>query len=68
MVTGRGSANVINPETAAFIAADAGYCLIGVAGGIIIGLAGYLLAVPGTARPRWPRCWPERSSPGSRPA
>ena len=45
VVVGRGSANVVNPETAAFIAADAWYCLIGVVGGVIIGLAGYLLAV-----------------------
>jgi hypothetical protein len=42
VVVGRGSANVVNPETTAFIAADAWYCLIGVAGGLIIGLAGYL--------------------------
>jgi hypothetical protein len=45
VVVGRGSANVVNPETSAFIAADAWYCLIGVTGGILIGLAGYLLAV-----------------------
>lgn len=45
VVVGRGSANVVNPETSAFIAADAWYCLIGVAGGILIGLAGYLIAV-----------------------
>jgi len=41
----RGSADVVNPETAAFIAADAWYCLIGAVGGLLIGLAGYLLAV-----------------------
>ncbi|MGI9004679.1 MAG: hypothetical protein ACR2FU_00490 [Streptosporangiaceae bacterium] len=45
VVVGRGSANVVNPETAAFISADAWYCLIGAVGGIIIGVAGYLLAV-----------------------
>ena len=45
VVIGRGSANVVNPETSAFIAADAWYCLIGVAGGLVIGLAGYLLGV-----------------------
>jgi len=45
VVVGRGSADVVNPETTAFIAADAWFCLIGVAGGLIIGLAGYLLAV-----------------------
>jgi hypothetical protein len=45
VVIGRGSANVVNPETSAFIAADAWYCLIGLAGGLVIGLAGYLLGV-----------------------
>lgn len=45
VVVGRGSADVVNPETTAFIAADAWFCLIGAAGGLIIGLAGYLLAV-----------------------
>ena len=45
VVVGRGSADVVNPETTAFIAADAWYCLIGAAGGLLIGLAGYLLAV-----------------------
>jgi hypothetical protein len=44
-VVTHGSAYVINPETSAFIAADAVYCMIGAAGGVIIGLAGYLLAV-----------------------
>ena len=33
VVVGRGSADVVNPETSAFIAADAWYCLIGVAAG-----------------------------------
>jgi len=45
VVVAKGSADVVNPETTAFIAADAWYCLIGVAGGLIIGLAGYMLAV-----------------------
>jgi len=45
VVTGHGSANVVNPETSAFIAADAWYCLIGLAGGLVIGLGGYLLGV-----------------------
>lgn len=45
VVVSRGSADVVNPETSAFIAADAAYCLIGIVGGLIIGLAGYLLAV-----------------------
>lgn len=44
-VVGRGSANVVNPETTAFIAGDAVYCLFGLLGGVIIGLVGYLLAV-----------------------
>jgi hypothetical protein len=45
VVVGSGSAEVVNPETTAFIAADAWYCLIGVVGGLAIGLAGYLLSV-----------------------
>ncbi len=45
VVVGRGSADVVNPETTAFIAGDAWYCLIGALGGLLIGLAGYLLAV-----------------------
>lgn len=45
VVVGGGSANVANPETTAFIAGDAWYCLIGAAGGLIIGAGGYLLAV-----------------------
>ena len=45
IVVAKGSADVVNPETTAFIAADATYCLVGVVGGLIIGLAGYLLAV-----------------------
>jgi hypothetical protein len=45
VVIGRGSADVVNPETTAFIASDATYCLIAVVGGLIIGIAGYQLAV-----------------------
>ncbi len=45
IVVSHGSADVVNAETSAFIAADAWYCLIGAVGGLIIGLAGYLLAV-----------------------
>jgi len=45
VIVSHGSADVINPETSAFIAGDAVYCMIGVVGGLIIGLAGYLLAV-----------------------
>jgi hypothetical protein len=45
VVIAHGSADVVNPETSAFIAADAWYCVVGAVGGVIIGLAGYLLAV-----------------------
>lgn len=44
-VAGQGSADAINPETSGFIAADAWFCLIGVACGALIGLLGYLFAV-----------------------
>jgi hypothetical protein len=44
-VLGRGSADVVNPETNAFIAADGWFALLSVIGGIISGLAGYLIAV-----------------------
>jgi hypothetical protein len=45
VVISRGSADVVNPETTAFIASDVTYCLIAVVGGLIIGIAGYRLAV-----------------------
>jgi hypothetical protein len=45
VVVAKGSADVVNPETTAFIAADAWFCLIGAVGGMIIGVGGYLLAV-----------------------
>jgi len=45
VVIARGSADVVNPETTAFIAGDAWFCLIGVIGGLIIGLGGYLFVV-----------------------
>jgi hypothetical protein len=45
VVTGRGTAQVVNPETKAFIAGDGWFCLIGLAGGLVAGLAGYLIAV-----------------------
>jgi hypothetical protein len=45
VVVGRGSANVVNPETNAFIAADGWFMLLTAAGGIISGLLGYALAV-----------------------
>lgn len=40
-----GAAAVVNPETAAFIAADAGFTLICLAGGVVSGALGYFLAV-----------------------
>ena len=45
VMTGHGTAAVINAETSAFIAGDGWYCFICLAGGLISGLAGYLLAV-----------------------
>ena len=45
VVITRGSADVVNAETTAFIAADAWYCLIAVIGGLIIGIASYRFAV-----------------------
>jgi hypothetical protein len=44
-VIGRGSADVVNPETSAFIAAEAWFTLLTAVGGIISGLLGYTLAV-----------------------
>jgi len=45
IVQSRGVAYVTNVETSAFIVADAWFCLLTAAGGLICGLAGYLLAV-----------------------
>ena len=45
VMTGHGTAAVINAETSAFIAGDGWYCFICLAGGVISGLLGYLLAV-----------------------
>jgi hypothetical protein len=45
VMTGRGMAGLLNVETRAFITADAVFCLIGLAGGVLSGLLGYLLAV-----------------------
>jgi hypothetical protein len=45
VVTGHGVAEVINPETKAFIAADGWFCVVGALGGLLAGVAGYLLAV-----------------------
>jgi hypothetical protein len=45
IVVGRGSADVVNPETSAFIAADGWFALLTVIGGIVSGVLGYALAV-----------------------
>jgi hypothetical protein len=45
VVVGPGAADVVNPETDAFIAADAWFTLLTVAGGVISGLLGHALAV-----------------------
>jgi hypothetical protein len=44
-VVGPGQAGIVNPETSAFIAADAWFTLLTVAGGLVSGAAGYALAV-----------------------
>ncbi len=40
-----GAATLLNTETSAFIAADAAFCLMCLAGGVISGVLGYLFAV-----------------------
>jgi hypothetical protein len=45
MVSAPGVAYVVNPETSAFIAADGWYSVVAAAGGIVIGVAGYLIGV-----------------------
>lgn len=58
---GAGAAQVVNAETTAFIAADAWFCGISVAAGLITGLAGYWLLLaprsgsqaPGARPGRW---------------
>ncbi len=45
VMTGPGAAAVANPETSAFISGDAAFCLVCAAGGVLTGLAAYLLAV-----------------------
>ena len=47
VMTGPGAAQVTSAESSAFIGGDGWYCLICLAGGIISGLVGYLLAVRG---------------------
>jgi hypothetical protein len=44
-VVSRGAADVVNPETTAFIAADAWFVLIAAIGGLLTGVAGYILVV-----------------------
>ena len=45
VMTGPGAASLLNPETNAFIAADAAFCLVCLAGGVVSGVLGYLFAV-----------------------
>lgn len=45
IMTGARAAAVINPETAAFVTADAIFSALCLAGGVVSGLAGFLLAV-----------------------
>ena len=45
VITGPGAAAVINPETNAFIAADAAFCLVCLGGGVVSGVLAYLFAV-----------------------
>jgi hypothetical protein len=45
VVTGPGAADILNPETKAFIAADGLFCLIGVVGGLLAGVVAYIVAV-----------------------
>ena len=44
-IVGPGTAEVVNPETSAFIIVDVWFCLIGVIGGLLAGSLGYLIAV-----------------------
>jgi hypothetical protein len=45
VITSPGAAAVINPETNAFIAADAAFCIICLVGGVVSGTLAYLFAV-----------------------
>ena len=45
VMTAPGAAALVNTETNAFIAADAAFCLVCLAGGAVSGALGYLLAV-----------------------
>ena len=44
-IVSHGQAGLVQAETSAFIAADAAFCLIMVAGGVVSGVLGYLLGV-----------------------
>jgi hypothetical protein len=45
VIVSPGAAGLVQTETAAFIAADLTFCLIGLAGGVLSGALGYLLGV-----------------------
>jgi hypothetical protein len=45
VMTSPGAAALVNTETSAFIAADAAFCLVCLAGGLVSGVLGYLFAV-----------------------
>ena len=45
VMTSPGAAALVNTETNAFIAADAAFCLVCLAGGVVSGVLGYLFAV-----------------------
>jgi hypothetical protein len=45
VVVSRGSADAVNPETNAFIAADGWFALLTAVGGVVSGLLGYVLTV-----------------------
>jgi hypothetical protein len=45
MASAPGVAYVVNPETSAFIAADGWFSVVAAVGGVIIGVAGYLIGV-----------------------
>ena len=61
MITGHGAAEVINPETSAFIAADGWFCVVGVIGGLLAGVVGYVTAVRRHGPARGGRAYPRRA-------